>query len=85
MALWVLVFLGTNPVGAPLIGWVAETYGAGASIWIGGLISLATAGIALAWQLRHSGRRLRLRLLPLPRFYVVSAGSRLRVSPCRQR
>jgi hypothetical protein len=32
MALWVLVFLGTNPVGAPLVGWVAETYGAGASI-----------------------------------------------------
>ena len=25
MALWVLVFLGTNPVGAPIIGWVAET------------------------------------------------------------
>ncbi|NBE82829.1 MFS transporter [Micromonospora rubida] len=72
MALWVLVFLGTNPVGAPLIGWVAETFGAGASIWIGGLISLATALIALAWQLRRSGARLRLRILPMPRFYVVS-------------
>ncbi|WP_320068153.1 MFS transporter [Micromonospora sp. RTGN7] len=72
MSLWVLVFLGTNPVGAPLIGWVAETFGAGASIWIGGLISLATALIALAWQLRRSGARLRLRMLPMPRFYVVS-------------
>ncbi|WP_433389382.1 MFS transporter [Micromonospora sp. KLBMP9576] len=72
MALWVLVFLGTNPVGAPLIGWVAETYGAGASIWIGGLLSLATALIALAWQLRRSGARLRFRVLPMPRFYVVS-------------
>ncbi|MEU4778753.1 MFS transporter [Micromonospora sp. NPDC023633] len=72
MALWVLVFLGTNPVGAPLIGWVAETYGAGASIWIGGLISLATVLIALTWQLRHSGARLRFRILPMPRFYVTS-------------
>jgi MFS family permease len=71
MALWVLVFLGTNPVGAPLIGWVAERYGAGASIWIGGLISLAAAIVALTWQLRHAGARLRLRMLPLPRFYVV--------------
>ncbi|WP_229403607.1 MFS transporter [Micromonospora okii] len=70
MALWVLVFLGTNPVGAPVVGWLAETFGAGASIWIGGLISLATALIALAWQLRHSGARLRLRMLPSPRFYV---------------
>ncbi|MCG5449230.1 MULTISPECIES: MFS transporter [Micromonospora] len=73
MALWVLVFLGTNPVGAPLIGWVAEHYGAGASIWMGGLISLAAAVIALTWQLRHSGARLRFRVLPMPRFYVTSA------------
>lgn len=71
MALWVLVFLGTNPVGAPLIGWVAETFGAGASISVGGLISLAAAGAALAWQLRRTGCRLRLRLRPMPRFYVV--------------
>jgi MFS family permease len=72
MALWVLVFLGTNPVGAPLIGWVAERFGAGASIWIGGLISLAAALLALTWQLRRSGARLRMRVLPMPRFYVVS-------------
>ncbi|MFE9692547.1 MFS transporter [Micromonospora sp. NPDC005806] len=75
MALWVLVFLGTNPVGAPIIGWVAETYGAGASIWIGGLISLVAALLALTWQLRHSGARLRMRVLPMPRFYVVSPGA----------
>lgn len=72
MALWVLVFLGTNPVGAPLIGWIAEHYGAGASIWMGGLVSLAAAVIALTWQLRHSGARLRFRVLPMPRFYVTS-------------
>jgi MFS family permease len=74
MALWVLVFLGTNPVGAPIIGWVAETFGAGASIWTGGLISLAAALLALTWQLRRSGARLRMRVLPMPRFYVVSPG-----------
>ncbi|MDW3845495.1 MFS transporter [Micromonospora aurantiaca] len=76
MALWVLVFLGTNPVGAPLIGWVAETYGAGASIWAGGLISLTAALLALTWQLRRSGARLRMRVLPMPRFYVVSPGAK---------
>ncbi|GAA3735885.1 MFS transporter [Micromonospora maritima] len=75
MALWVLVFLGTNPVGAPIIGWVAERYGAGASIWMGGLISLAAALLALTWQLRRSGARLRMRVLPMPRFYVVSPGA----------
>ncbi|MDG4795791.1 MFS transporter [Micromonospora sp. WMMD1082] len=71
MALWVLVFLGTNPVGAPIIGWIAETFGAGASIWAGGLLSLTTALLALGWQLRRDGARLRFRVLPLPRFYVT--------------
>jgi MFS family permease len=74
MALWVLVFLGTNPIGAPIIGWVAETYGAGASIWIGGLISLTTAAGALLWQLRRTGARVRLRFAPTPRLYVVQPG-----------
>lgn len=73
MALWVLVFLGTNPVSAPIIGWVAEKYGAGVSIWLGGLISVAAALLALTWQLRRTGGRLRLRFRPLPRLYVIHA------------
>ena len=73
MALWVLVFVGTNPVGAPVVGWVAEHFGAGAAIWGGGLVSLLTAAAALAWQLHRTGSRLRLRLVPRPRFYVVPA------------
>jgi MFS family permease len=72
MAIWVLVFLGTNPIGAPILGWVAEKFGAGASIWLGGLVSLAAAAVALVWQLRRDGARLRLRLRPMPRFYVVT-------------
>lgn len=73
MALWVLVFLGTNPIGAPILGWTAERFGAGASIWIGGLISLTTALLALGWQLHRTGARLRMRVLPMPRLYVVPA------------
>jgi MFS family permease len=71
MALWVLVFLGTNPVGAPLIGWLAERYGAQTSIWLGGLVSLLAAVTALAWQLHRTDSQVRLRMLPRPRFYVV--------------
>lgn len=71
MSLWVLVFLGTNPIGAPMVGWVAEHFGAGASIWLGGLIAFVTAKLALIWQLRRTGSRIRLRLRPLPRFYVM--------------
>jgi MFS family permease len=70
MALYVLVFLGTNPVGAPLIGWIAQTFGPRAAIWLGGAISLAVAGTALAYRLRLSGGRITFRLRPRPTFAV---------------
>jgi MFS family permease len=53
MALYVLVFLGTNPIGAPLVGWLAETFGPRASIWLGAAVSLAVTLAALAWRLRR--------------------------------
>ncbi len=28
MALYMMVFLGGSPVGAPIVGWVTDTYGA---------------------------------------------------------
>ncbi|GGK20059.1 MFS transporter [Pilimelia terevasa] len=71
MALYVLVFLGTTPIGAPLVGWIAEHVGPGASIWIGGVGSLAVALVALAWKLHRTGERLAFRFAPLPRLSVV--------------
>jgi MFS family permease len=70
MALYVLVFLGTNPIGAPVVGWVAEAFGARASIWLGGVVSLLVGGAALAVRVRLAGGRIRLRLIPVPRIYV---------------
>ncbi len=70
MALYVLVFLGGTPVGAPLIGWLAETYGARWSLIGGGLIS-AGATLLVAWALLRA-RRLRVvtRLRSRPHVYV---------------
>jgi MFS family permease len=70
MALYVLVFMGTNPIGAPILGWLAETFGSRSSIWLGGVISLLAGAAALALRLRMAGARLRLALAPVPRFYV---------------
>ena len=71
MSLYVLVFLGTTPVGAPIIGWCAQRFGAPSSIWVGGAISLLTGALALGWQLRRRRERLRLTVRPAPRLYVV--------------
>ena len=61
MALYVLVFLGTTPIGASLSGWWAERFGVPSSIWAAGLVSFATAVFALVWQLRASGFTVRVR------------------------
>jgi MFS family permease len=74
MALYIMVFLGTNPVGAPMIGWLSETFGPRSSIWAGGLIGMLVASVALVARLRMAGGRVRLRVRPTPRLYVAVRG-----------
>jgi MFS family permease len=47
MALHGLVFLGSTPIGAPVIGWISETWGARMGLGVGGAISLAVAVLAM--------------------------------------
>jgi MFS family permease len=61
MALYMLVFLGTNPVGAPAIGWLAEHFGARTSLVIGGLVSALAAVVVGAVAARGTAVR------PVPR------------------
>jgi MFS family permease len=70
MALHVLVFFGTTPLGAPLIGWVAEQFGPRAAIWLGGLASLVAALIIGLVQVRGSRAKVRLHLRPRPHVHV---------------
>ncbi|MEU2282002.1 MFS transporter [Streptomyces sp. NPDC013178] len=58
MALYMMVFLGGSPVGAPIAGWVTDAYGVRAGLAVGGAISAAAAvtiGLLLA---RVGGLRL---------------------------
>jgi predicted MFS family arabinose efflux permease len=48
MALYVLVFLGGTPVGAPVIGVVAEHFGPRASLTVGGAVCALSAVVAAA-------------------------------------
>ncbi|MET8750000.1 MFS transporter [Streptomyces sp. NPDC004667] len=48
MALFMMVFTGGTPLGAPLVGWITDTYGARLGMAAGGLVSLAAAlGVAV--------------------------------------
>lgn len=51
MSLYMMVFAGGTPIGAPLLGWVTDTYGARVGFATGGLVSLLAAaaiGLVLA-------------------------------------
>ncbi|MBX6749650.1 MAG: MFS transporter [Micromonosporaceae bacterium] len=73
MALFTLVFLGTTPVGGPLVGLVSEHLGPRVGLWGGGLISVLAALVTLGVQLHRSGERLSVTLDPLPHVKVVPA------------
>jgi MFS family permease len=77
MALYSVVFLGSTPIGAPLVGWLAESAGPRWALVLGALAALATAAGAriafaragLAPTAARSARpapahRLRLRRVP---------------------
>ena len=59
MALYAVVFLGSTPIGAPLVGWLAEVAGPRSGLLAGGAAALAAAAWA-RWALRalaRAGRR----------------------------
>jgi len=91
MGLYMLVFLGGNPVGGPVLGWIAGVFGARAPVLFGGLVALASvlvcAGV-LAWRSEplvgaggaHSSRPAVHGLVGRHRLYVAGqhAAQRLR-------
>jgi MFS family permease len=51
MSLYAVLFIGTTPIGAPIVGWVAQQAGPRASLALGAASILATAAVA-AWLAR---------------------------------
>ncbi|HYW27787.1 MAG TPA: MFS transporter [Terriglobales bacterium] len=51
MALYSVLFIGTTPIGAPIVGWVAQQAGPRAALLLGAAAILATAAAA-AWLAR---------------------------------
>ena len=47
MALWALAWLGSTPIGGPIIGWAGQAIGARWALVIGGVATLACGILAL--------------------------------------
>ncbi|MFF5255155.1 MFS transporter [Streptomyces leeuwenhoekii] len=54
MSLYMMVFLGGSPIGAPIVGWITDTYGARVGFAAGGAIA-ATAAVVIAVVLARRG------------------------------
>jgi MFS family permease len=62
MALYMLVFIGGNPIGAPMTGWLAAEFGGRSPFIVGGLIAALSTAVC-GWILaRRGGIRVRARL-----------------------
>ncbi|GAC1315887.1 MAG: MFS transporter [Acidimicrobiales bacterium] len=57
MSLYMLLFLGSTPIGGPIVGWIGEHYGARWSLAIGAMSCLGAGVVALPTLTRN--RRLR--------------------------
>jgi MFS family permease len=49
LALYMAVIMGSTPIGAPIAGWVADTFGPRAAIMLGGVAGLVACTIGAIW------------------------------------
>jgi MFS family permease len=70
MALYMAIFVGGTPLGAPVVGWVANEFGPRWALGVGAGSGLLAAAVGLVWMVvshdlrlrRHPSSRIRLRL-----------------------
>ncbi|GAA2299957.1 MFS transporter [Glycomyces scopariae] len=56
LSLYMLVFLGSTAVFAPVVGWVMEEFGARSGLWLGGIVAIVTP-VAVMLAKRSQMRR----------------------------
>jgi MFS family permease len=67
MALYMAIFMGGTPIGAPLVGWVADSFGPRWALGVAALAGVAAFAVGVVWlavyrdaRVRVVGRRLRV-------------------------
>ena len=80
MALYMAIFMGGTPVGAPIIGWVGETFGARWTIAIGPIaVGVVLVGVAV-YLARSENVRVSFETQRRPRLLISTAPARPPVS-----
>jgi MFS family permease len=69
MALYMAIFAGGTPIGAPIVGWVADSFGPRWALGVGAASGFVALGIAVVWLLRWE--HLRVRYEPDTRLHLA--------------
>jgi MFS family permease len=70
MAIYMAIAMGCTPLGAPLVGWVADRYGPRWSLVVGAASGFAAALVGVAYLARYRGLRMQM-AGGLPRFQLT--------------
>ena len=72
MAIYMAIFMGGTPIGAPIVGWVANEFGPRWALGVGASAGILAAMVGLYWlvryrrlRLHYSGHRLSVTLAPI--------------------
>ena len=76
MAVYMAIFLGGTPIGAPLVGWVGDVWGARWTLLVGSIATAFACVLATGYLLRHEQHRRRLRPVS-PRWLLERARARI--------
>jgi len=57
MSLWALAWLGSTPIGGPIVGWIGQEAGARWALGVGGVATLLCGVLVAAWAASRRARR----------------------------
>lgn len=74
MALYLAIFVGGTPVGAPIVGWVADEFGPRWALGVGAASGLVAMGVGIVWMVVSKRLRIRYDAQRRGRFYLSYHG-----------
>lgn len=58
MAIYMAIFMGGTPIGAPIVGWVADAFGPRWSLGVGAASGFVAAGVGVYYLIKYRGLRI---------------------------
>jgi MFS family permease len=80
MALYAIAFLGSTPIGAPLVGWIADISNPRIALMVGGVATLVASAL-LAFRYRRGGQMSDATLIVKPEISDAEPGEAVDFAP----